>query len=197
MLARRRDRKPSRCAVSSNSRYRAIRELCRGRSFTVHFGRSIRMGPAFVDPLSDREELNHRETVRGDGPITPMNSRIGTAAGTQHPDRQDRTELRVNGQRHSLSVEPWVTLLDLLRERLSLTGTKRAATTGNAVRVPFSWTGDASTPASSLRSLLIMRPLSRSRVSPTRIGCIHCKKPSSTMTPCNVAPRGRSVRRKA
>ncbi len=33
--------------------------------------------------------------------------------------------LRVNRTAHTLAVEPWVTLLDLLRERLELTGTKK------------------------------------------------------------------------
>jgi xanthine dehydrogenase YagT iron-sulfur-binding subunit len=38
--------------------------------------------------------------------------------------------LTVNGQRHQLAIEPWVTLLDLLRERLSLTGTKKGCDQG-------------------------------------------------------------------
>lgn len=33
--------------------------------------------------------------------------------------------LTVNGESRQLSVEPWVTLLDLLRERLDLTGSKK------------------------------------------------------------------------
>jgi xanthine dehydrogenase YagT iron-sulfur-binding subunit len=38
--------------------------------------------------------------------------------------------LTVNGNRHDLEVEPWVTLLDLLRERLGLTGTKKGCDHG-------------------------------------------------------------------
>ncbi|MCX7319722.1 MAG: (2Fe-2S)-binding protein [Hyphomicrobiales bacterium] len=38
--------------------------------------------------------------------------------------------LTVNGQRHQLAIEPWVTLLDLLRERLSLTGAKKGCDQG-------------------------------------------------------------------
>ena len=38
--------------------------------------------------------------------------------------------LTVNGERHELAVEPWVTLLDLLRERLALTGTKKGCDQG-------------------------------------------------------------------
>jgi len=33
--------------------------------------------------------------------------------------------LTVNGERHELRVAPWVTLLDLLREQLHLTGSKK------------------------------------------------------------------------
>ncbi len=38
--------------------------------------------------------------------------------------------LRINGKPHALSVEPRVTLLDLLRERLQLTGTKKGCNYG-------------------------------------------------------------------
>ncbi|MET0907198.1 MAG: (2Fe-2S)-binding protein [Tardiphaga sp.] len=38
--------------------------------------------------------------------------------------------LTINGQRHQFEIEPWVTLLDLLRERLSLTGTKKGCDHG-------------------------------------------------------------------
>jgi xanthine dehydrogenase YagT iron-sulfur-binding subunit len=38
--------------------------------------------------------------------------------------------LTVNGSRHELSCEPWVTLLDLLRERLDLTGSKKGCDHG-------------------------------------------------------------------
>ena len=38
--------------------------------------------------------------------------------------------LTVNGRRAQLEVEPWVTLLDLLRERIGLTGTKKGCDHG-------------------------------------------------------------------
>ena len=38
--------------------------------------------------------------------------------------------LRVNRTPHTLAVEPWVTLLNLLRERLELTGTKKGCNYG-------------------------------------------------------------------
>ncbi len=38
--------------------------------------------------------------------------------------------VKVNGKTHALSIEPRVTLLDLLRERLQLTGTKKGCNYG-------------------------------------------------------------------
>ena len=38
--------------------------------------------------------------------------------------------LHVNGQPHELALQPWVTLLDLLRDRLHLTGTKKGCDHG-------------------------------------------------------------------
>lgn len=39
-------------------------------------------------------------------------------------------KLRINGEAHTLEVEAWVSLLDLLRERLDLTGTKKGCDHG-------------------------------------------------------------------
>ena len=38
--------------------------------------------------------------------------------------------LKINNREHILHLEPWVTLLDALRERLSLTGTKKGCNHG-------------------------------------------------------------------
>ncbi|WP_246082575.1 (2Fe-2S)-binding protein [Rubellimicrobium rubrum] len=38
--------------------------------------------------------------------------------------------ITINGEQHRLSLEPWVTLLDLLRERLHLTGSKKGCDHG-------------------------------------------------------------------
>ena len=56
----------------------------------------------------------------------------GTAPATQ-PKAQAGTvpiTLNINGQDHPLAVEPRVTLLDALRERLQLTGTKKGCDHG-------------------------------------------------------------------
>jgi xanthine dehydrogenase YagT iron-sulfur-binding subunit len=39
-------------------------------------------------------------------------------------------QIRINGQTHQVEVLPWVTLLDLLRDRLQLTGTKKGCDHG-------------------------------------------------------------------
>ncbi|WP_296267779.1 (2Fe-2S)-binding protein [Pseudomonas sp. UBA6562] len=39
-------------------------------------------------------------------------------------------ELTINGKRQTLQVQPWLTLLDLLRERLDLTGSKKGCDHG-------------------------------------------------------------------
>jgi xanthine dehydrogenase YagT iron-sulfur-binding subunit len=46
------------------------------------------------------------------------------------PSRSIPMTLTVNGIRHQLSLAPWVTLLDLLRERLHLSGTKKGCDHG-------------------------------------------------------------------
>ncbi|WP_338766607.1 2Fe-2S iron-sulfur cluster-binding protein [Massilia sp. METH4] len=38
--------------------------------------------------------------------------------------------ITVNGQQHTMDIEAWVTLLDLLRERMGLTGTKKGCDHG-------------------------------------------------------------------
>ncbi len=41
-----------------------------------------------------------------------------------------RLTLRINGEAHTVAVEAWVSLLDLLRDRLDLTGTKKGCDQG-------------------------------------------------------------------
>jgi xanthine dehydrogenase YagT iron-sulfur-binding subunit len=47
----------------------------------------------------------------------------------QAPERHPLT-ITVNGREHTLELEAWVTLLDLLRERMGLTGTKKGCDHG-------------------------------------------------------------------
>src|SRR5499425_805235 len=45
--------------------------------------------------------------------------------GISEPMRKELIELRVNGRRHELAIEPSELLLDVLRQELELTGSKR------------------------------------------------------------------------
>ena len=49
---------------------------------------------------------------------------------TLHPSRATKTRLIVNDQVHLLSIQPWTSLLDLLRETLKLTGSKKGCDHG-------------------------------------------------------------------
>ena len=53
----------------------------------------------------------------------------GASAVSQAPPAQP-LRLMVNGRDHAVQVEPWVTLLDLLRDRLDLIGTKKGCDHG-------------------------------------------------------------------
>lgn len=45
-------------------------------------------------------------------------------------DNKHRTSLHINGHLYELELEPWVSLLDVLREHLQLTGTKKGCDHG-------------------------------------------------------------------
>lgn len=49
---------------------------------------------------------------------------------TPHSAYAVSTVLTVNGQAHTLPIEPWTSLLDLLREELQLTGSKKGCDHG-------------------------------------------------------------------
>ncbi len=59
------------------------------------------------------------------------------------PLRTDRAplNLRVNGKRHQLVVKPWHTLLEMLRDDLGLTGTKRGCEDGTCGTCTVTVTG--------------------------------------------------------
>ncbi|MGB3652676.1 MAG: 2Fe-2S iron-sulfur cluster-binding protein, partial [Rivularia sp. (in: cyanobacteria)] len=54
---------------------------------------------------------------------------LSTALGNNSVDTVQVT-LQVNGKEHTLNIEPRVTLLDALRERLDLTGSKKGCNHG-------------------------------------------------------------------
>ncbi len=71
--------------------------------------------------------LSHRHGVRMHA--TPAAAHdTSSAPATSAPTYP--VNLRINGQPHQLQLEAWVSLLDLLRDRLDLTGTKKGCDHG-------------------------------------------------------------------
>ena len=60
--------------------------------------------------------------------------------------------LMINGKTHQLTIEPRVTLLDAMRDRLDHTGLKRVCDRGSCGAAPSSSTGAPPTPARCSRS---------------------------------------------
>ena len=59
-----------------------------------------------------------------------MDTIISPPASTRNAGQTIPLSLQINGKQHNLQVEPFVTLLDLLRERLQLTGAKKGCDHG-------------------------------------------------------------------
>jgi xanthine dehydrogenase YagT iron-sulfur-binding subunit len=82
-------------------------------------------------------EMTRREFISTVGVVTggiALGARVNSALATPSADASGKTtaplELIVNGQKHHLMLDPRVTLLDLLREDLALTGTKKGCDHG-------------------------------------------------------------------
>ncbi len=99
------------------------------------------------------------------------------------------TELTVNGRSHTLQVEPWTSLLDLLREELQLTGSKKGCDHGqcgactvlvNGVRVnsclclAVMHDGDEVTTLEGLGSEGTLSPMQQSCVDQDGYQCGYC-----------------------
>jgi xanthine dehydrogenase YagT iron-sulfur-binding subunit len=57
--------------------------------------------------------------------LQPLTARSGDV-----PEPRNTVRLTVNGHTHEIAIEPWVTVLDLLRERLGVTGPKKGCDHG-------------------------------------------------------------------
>ncbi len=65
-------------------------------------------------------------------PIAAPDGWAADASTTAAPPSPTRmTELTINGQRRTLALDPGITLLDLLREQIALTGTKKGCDMGS------------------------------------------------------------------
>jgi xanthine dehydrogenase YagT iron-sulfur-binding subunit len=97
--------------------------------------------------------------------------------------------LTINGQRHDLSLDPRVTLLDLLRERLSLTGTKKGCDHGqcgactvlvngrrvnSCLTLAVSLDGDRVTTVEGLASGDLLHPVQQAFIDYDAFQCGYC-----------------------
>ena len=88
------------------------------------------------DPKETRKEFSRRALIKG-GAIAAVTSLSGVSDATAPKSVPDspfvsraNITLEVNGVSHRVEVEPRATLLDVLRERLYLTGTKKGCNRG-------------------------------------------------------------------
>ena len=94
--------------------------------------------PSAADPATESAGPDRREflqQVAAGGAATvgvEAATLLGRAAAGENPDAPDLMDvpLHVNGKSYSLSLETRVSLLDALRERLELTGTKKGCDHG-------------------------------------------------------------------
>jgi xanthine dehydrogenase YagT iron-sulfur-binding subunit len=84
---------------------------------------AVSAGVALTAPLADTGTAVA-------APATSPATGTGTAAATGAADNAVAVQIVVNGQRRDLTIDPRVTLLDALRERLDLTGTKKGCDRG-------------------------------------------------------------------
>jgi len=87
-------------------------------------------GPTF-------QSLSHptRRDVIAASAVVPIAMALPPGAAAQSPATAAASErvavrLTINGTQHALTIDPRITLLDLLRERLDLTGTKKGCDQG-------------------------------------------------------------------
>ena len=79
-------------------------------------------------PHEPQASQNPRHPQTPQAPQEPQASQA--SQNPQPPSSRSAVELRVNGQAHDLTVDHRTTLLDALRERLGLTGTKKGCDHG-------------------------------------------------------------------
>jgi xanthine dehydrogenase YagT iron-sulfur-binding subunit len=79
----------------------------------------------------NESDITRRRFNAGVAGLTVLSGAITQVAEAEQTDIASvHTVLVINGQRHELSLDPRVTLLDLLRERLALPGTKKGCDHG-------------------------------------------------------------------
>jgi xanthine dehydrogenase YagT iron-sulfur-binding subunit len=80
--------------------------------------------------MKTTDDLTRREFVGVTVVAATLSEAVAEAAATGSGPGTQHYSLTINGQLHEFDLEPRVTLLDLLRERLHLTGTKKGCDHG-------------------------------------------------------------------
>src|SRR5215475_6084011 len=83
-----------------------------------------------VPPAFRRDCMNPAPAGRSRPKSTSKNKSKSTSKPAMFKPATFSITLTVNGEKHALDVAPWTTLLDLLRDRLDLTGTKKGCDHG-------------------------------------------------------------------
>src|SRR4051794_12755072 len=88
--------------------------------------------PLYADDSSSSLDLTRREclVLVASGAAVLASGETATASPTDAAGQTVATQFRINSQEHRFELDPRVTLLDLLRERLALTGTKKGCDHG-------------------------------------------------------------------
>ncbi len=100
----------------------------------------------------ERVPVTRRQFVGGAAAIAGAATLVGANAEAQAP-AGSQTVLRINDEDHSVILDPRVTLLDFLRERLHLTGTKKGCDHGQCGACTVLINGQ---PANSCLTLAVM-----------------------------------------
>jgi xanthine dehydrogenase YagT iron-sulfur-binding subunit len=86
--------------------------------------------PEHQTTISRRDLMRSSAIAAAGAAIVPLDS-VGAAESTsKHFEALAMVHVEINGVDHQLELQPRVTLLDMLRERLQLTGTKKGCNRG-------------------------------------------------------------------